>query len=137
MEDVAEAVVRLATEDAGAFPGPVFGERLDLGGPEVVSLRELLERILRRTGRKARLLPVPFGLVSFLSAPLVALPKPPITPDQVLLLREDNTCRQDGFAALGMAPEPLDFRLGAIVARFAKPYALLEQGESRGAPARH
>src|SRR5262249_29628205 len=96
--DVADALLRLVEDPATA------GKTYELGGPRVYSFRELLEILLKEIGRRRLLLPVPFGLASlvafFLELPSNiigalpplrgALPAPPLTQDQVQLLRSDN-----------------------------------------------
>lgn len=82
--DVAEAIgVGLTSRGAG---GQVF----ELGGPTVYSSKEIMEMILKETGRRRLLVPVPLGLMSFQATFLEVLPKPLLTRDQVRLLETDN-----------------------------------------------
>ncbi|MDA7981196.1 MAG: complex I NDUFA9 subunit family protein [Alphaproteobacteria bacterium] len=122
--DVARAIVRLAADSDDSFTPPPWGKTFDLGGPEVMTLRHLLERVAYETGWRRKFVNVPFGAAAAMSAPFVILPRPPLTPDQVLLLREDNIAASDGFAALGMESEPLGFRLGEIVGRYGRAYRM-------------
>lgn len=98
--DVADAIVRTLTEAKAA--GKVF----ELGGPRRYTLKEVLELILSVTGRKPLLVPLPFCVAKIQAAFLKFLPKPPLTPDQVKLLRVDNVVRggKPGLAELGIAP---------------------------------
>ncbi|MCF6369337.1 complex I NDUFA9 subunit family protein [Rhizobium halophilum] len=91
VEDVAQAV---ALGVDGVIPG---GRIYELGGPEVLTFRETLEFVLRTTNRKRPLVSLPFGLASLLGsvASLVPLITPPITGDQVELLKGDNVVSQD------------------------------------------
>ncbi len=82
--DVAQAIVKCITDPKTA------GQTYELGGPTVYSFREILELILREIGRKRLLLPVPFWLASLEATFLQLLPKPPLTRDQVKLLKSDN-----------------------------------------------
>ncbi len=98
--DVAEAVCRAIERDRA--PGSVF----ELGGPEVFTYREILERLAARAGRRRLLLPVPFALWRTLAAMARPLPRPPLTPAQVALMQRDNVVG-DGvatFADLSIAP---------------------------------
>lgn len=97
--DVAEAVVKAVSEPKAA--GKVF----ELGGPRRYTLREILELILRITGQKALLVPLPFAVAKLQAAFLQYLPTPPLTPDQVKLLKVDNVVRggKPGLADLGIA----------------------------------
>lgn len=97
--DVAEAIVRALTEPKAA------GKIYELGGPRRYTLKEVLELILGITGQKALLVPLPFGVAKLQAAFLKFLPTPPLTPDQVKLLRVDNVVRggKPGLAELGIA----------------------------------
>lgn len=103
--DVAEAVARSVD---GLVPA---GRIYELGGPEVMTLRECLEEVLLVTGRKRPLVPVPWGIANLLATFLGLLPKPPLTRDQVTLLRRDNVVSQQAeqegrtLAAFGIRPE--------------------------------
>lgn len=84
--DVAAAVVD--TVDGGGKADTVY----ELGGPEVMAFRTLLERTMDYSGRPRALLPLPFWLASlqaFLTAPLPNSMRP-LTVDQVRLLKKDN-----------------------------------------------
>ena len=54
------------------------------------TFRELLERLLAVLGRRRRLLPLPFALAEALAASLERLPNPPLTREEVRLLRTDK-----------------------------------------------
>jgi len=98
--DVAEAACRAL--ERGNAPGSVF----ELGGPEVFTYREIVERLAARAGRRRLFLPVPFALWRALAAMASLLPQPPLTPAQVALMQRDNVVG-DGvatFAGLSIAP---------------------------------
>jgi NADH dehydrogenase len=98
--DVAEAACRALERDSAS--GTVF----ELGGPEVFTYREIMERLAARAGRRRLLLPVPFALWRALAAMASLLPRPPLTPAQVALMQRDNVVG-DGvatFADLSIAP---------------------------------
>ena len=103
VDDVAGAVVR-SLEHPGA-PGRTF----ELGGATAHSYRDVLERILAHRRRRRLLVPLPFAAWELLAAALAPLPSPPVTRDQIALMREDNVVDQglDGFRALGIAPRSL------------------------------
>ncbi len=114
--DVADAVVAaLAGEEA--VEGP-----FELGGPRVYTFAELLRYVLAVTGRRRLLLPVPFGLAEVLAGFLEWLPEPPLTRDQVRLLRRDNvvsgTC--PGLDALGVAATPVEVVVPRYLAAFRR-----------------
>ena len=66
------------------------GRTYELGGPEVVTQKELLQLILRETMRSNFLLPTPKGLANLMALPMGLLPTPLLTSDQVELLQHDN-----------------------------------------------
>lgn len=101
--DVAEATARLVTGNAA--PEPIY----ELGGPDVIIYRELVELTLRAAGRRRPLFPVPFAVWDAIAAAARLLPSPPITEGQVALMKKDNVASPDlpGFGNLGIEPRPL------------------------------
>ncbi|HXQ50676.1 MAG TPA: complex I NDUFA9 subunit family protein [Stellaceae bacterium] len=114
--DVADAAVAALQRPDAA--GRVF----ELAGPEIYSFRELMELLLRETERRRLLVSIPFGLASFEAWFLEFLPKPPLTRDQVRLLRHDNlpSPGQPGLAALGLTPTALELILPTYLDRFRR-----------------
>ncbi|NPU68533.1 complex I NDUFA9 subunit family protein [Bradyrhizobium sp. 83012] len=107
--DVANAVADAV--DGKAQPGATY----ELGGPEVLSFREILKIILDITDRDRPLLPLPFGLAKLQATFLQFAPGPlKLTPDQVELLRHDNVVSEAAKAAgltlqgLGINPDSLE-----------------------------
>ncbi|HVX34981.1 MAG TPA: complex I NDUFA9 subunit family protein [Hyphomicrobium sp.] len=84
--DVGEAAANAVT--GGGKPGTVY----ELGGPQVVTFRDILEATLRYAGRRRLLLPVPFWLMRLQALLTWPLPNSvrPITVDQLRLLKLDN-----------------------------------------------
>jgi len=117
--DVAEAVVRCVRDSA------TRGKTYELGGPNVLTFKELMQIMLRETGRKRLLVPVPFFLASikafFLQMPAMILPVDPLlTMDQVTLLRSDNVVGTNALklADLGIVPDALEAILPSYLWRF-------------------
>lgn len=96
------------------------GKTYVLGGPDVRSFKELMELLLAQTGRRRFLVPVPFQLASVMAAFLGLLPKPLLTPDQVLLLRRDNIVgrKAETFSSLGITPTSMELVLPTYLSRF-------------------
>ena len=117
--DVAAAITAVLSQPALA------GATYELGGPSVYSFRELLELIVRETGRHPALVPVPWplagliGLVGDLQAAVLPIP-PVLTSDQVRLLRSDNVVAAGapGLAALGITPTPVEAVVPSYLWRF-------------------
>ncbi|HEY0920160.1 complex I NDUFA9 subunit family protein [Devosia sp.] len=118
--DVAAAFVAAAE---GAVKG---GRVYELGGPEVLTYRELMQRILSETRRQNPLLPLPAGLAKLVALPLALLPRPLITADQVDLLQADNVVSAEAIkekrtlAAFGVDQTPMDAVLPSYLWRFRK-----------------
>ena len=118
--DVAEAIAKAV--DGETKPGTIY----ELGGPDVRTFRELMEFVLVTIGRRRLLVPVPFEIMKFQAAFAQFLPKPPITPDQVELLRSDSVvsaeARSDGrtLEGLGIIPETIAAIVPSYLWRFRK-----------------
>ena len=82
----------VATVVADAVDGKAkAGATYELGGPEVLTMREIMQWILTTTDRKRMLVPLPFGLARFQAFFLQFAPGAlKLTPDQVELLKSDN-----------------------------------------------
>ncbi|HEU4548942.1 MAG TPA: complex I NDUFA9 subunit family protein [Rhizomicrobium sp.] len=96
------------------------GRTFELGGPGVYSFKELMEIILRQTGRERALIPLPFRLASIMAAFLQLLPGPVLTMDQVRLLKKDNVAGAGvpGLADLGITPTSVEAVLPSYLWRY-------------------
>jgi uncharacterized protein YbjT (DUF2867 family) len=118
--DVAEAIARAVDGDLRA--GLVY----ELGGPDVRTFKELMQFVLATIQRRRLLVPVPFALMKLQAMVLQFLPKPPITPDQVELLKRDNVvsddAKRDGrtLEAIGIAPESIEAIVPSYLWRFRR-----------------
>jgi len=119
--DVARAIANVC---AGA------GERgaiYELGGPEIVTFRQILDKVQEWSGRKRHYVSIPFGLAKFaamLTAPLPASLRP-LTVDQVRLLQVDNVVSaqaiSEGHTLQGLgisAPHSMSAEVPAYLERF-------------------
>ena len=110
--DVAQAILAaLSRQD---------GRTYELGGPSVYSFKELMQLILRETGRKRALVPVPFGIAFLKAAFLQLLPNPLLTIDQVKLLKKDNVVSPTaaGLADLGITPTSVEAVIPSYLWRY-------------------
>lgn len=98
----------VATAVADAVDGKTkAGATYELGGPEVLSLREIMQLILSITDRERMLVPLPFGLAKFKAFFLQFAPSPmKLTLDQVELLKSDNVV-SDAAKAAGLTLDGL------------------------------
>ena len=112
--DVALTMAKALTEDGHG------GKTYSLGGPTVYSFADLMRLVLTVTGRKRLLMPVPFFAAEMQAAVLQFLPKPLLTPDQVMLLRTDNVVPggAEGLQALGIEPTAAEAVVPTYLRRF-------------------
>jgi NADH dehydrogenase len=111
VEQVAEGFARAA--DAPASEKHAY----DVGGPEAVTMVRLLDLIGLALDRpRVRKIHVPLALVRPAARLLHRLPGFPLTPDQLLMLEEDNVCDPQPFhATFGLTPTPLATGLRAML----------------------
>jgi NADH dehydrogenase len=115
--DVAEAVVRILANDN------TKKKTFELGGPDVLTFKEILEFIRNVTENKCLLLPLPFSVAKVMGAVMQLLPNPMLTVDQVRLLRFDNMVRADcknTFEKLGITPRNIQEIVPGYLERFKK-----------------
>ncbi len=101
VEDVAAAFVN-------ALGAPeTSGKIISLGGPEVLSWGNMLERIAGAAGRRKLVLPMPIGVMQVAATLFDWLPFFPATRDQLRMLAEGNTAPPDALQDLiGREPRP-------------------------------
>ncbi|HKU65784.1 MAG TPA: complex I NDUFA9 subunit family protein [Rhizomicrobium sp.] len=127
--DVAQAIVAaLSRQD---------GRTYELGGPSIYSFKELLQLILRETGRRRALIPIPFALASLKAAFLQLLPNPLLTMDQVRLLRCDNVVSPTaaGLRDLGITPTSVEAVVPSYLWRYRAKGEYAEAQPRTDAPA--
>ena len=104
---VGDVATAIAAASAGKTkPGTIY----ELGGPHIVSLREMFDMTLSWTGRHRWYLPIPLRLAKFLAATVAPLPAVirPVTRDEVKCLEHSNVVSQVAidqertFAGLGI-----------------------------------
>ena len=98
----------IATAVADAVDGKTkSGATYELGGPEVLTMREIMEIILATTERNRMLVSLPFGIAKLKALFLQFAPGAlKLTPDQVTLLRSDNVV-SDAAKSAGLTLEGL------------------------------
>jgi len=123
VEDLVEAIVTIIeTPDAQ-------GKIYEFGGPDVLSLKEIIEAILTVTGRSCMILPAPEAGMKFMAFFMQLWPgKPMLTVDQVKLLKSENILTGDcaGFGELGIDPSVMSTVLPDYLSRFQKGGGLSE-----------
>ncbi|HXI06585.1 MAG: complex I NDUFA9 subunit family protein [Bradyrhizobium sp.] len=117
--DVADAVAEAVGGKTKA------GATYELGGPEVLTMREIMQMILEITDRDRPLVPLPFALARFMAFFLQFAPGAlKLTPDQVELLKTDKVVSDAAKAAgltlqgLGIKPDSMEAVLPQFLWRF-------------------
>jgi NADH dehydrogenase len=82
----------------------------EFGGPQVYSFKLLLELLLTALNRQRVLIPIPFALAEMQAGLLELLPNPPLTRDQVRLLKTDKVISgvEPTLGDLGVQPRSLE-----------------------------
>jgi NADH dehydrogenase len=112
VSDVAEAVGRVvATCESSQC------KIYELGGPRIYRYRDIVELVVKGTGRRRVLMPMPFFAWEGLARLLMLLPNPPLTTDVVTLMRHNNVVAEGAstFADLGLVPAAMETVLPAIL----------------------
>jgi uncharacterized protein YbjT (DUF2867 family) len=112
-DDVAAAIAQILRQ--GHQPYPVY----ELAGPRVYSYEELLRTIAGIAGLRPLLLRIPFPLWDALAGLAERLPQPPLTRNQVDLMRIDTTASASlpGFRPFGISPRSLEDELATLLGR--------------------
>lgn len=99
--DVAEAIARCVGSDR-------LGQRqnFELYGPEVLSLGEIVHQIRHAAGLRTPIIALPDSLGRLQARVAELLPGKPFSLDNFLSLRTDSVGKIDGYAALGIEPQP-------------------------------
>ena len=121
VDDVARVAVKGVE---GEIPGGIY----ELGGPEVATFRELMQKMLGVIQRRRMILNVPFWAAGLQASALDLAGKVSLglwsndvlTRDQVRLLRRDNVVAPDakGFAELGIEPTAMESVLESYLYRY-------------------
>jgi uncharacterized protein YbjT (DUF2867 family) len=92
------------------------GKTYEFGGPQVYSFKVLLELLLTALNRQRVLIPIPFALAEMQAGLLELLPNPPLTRDQVRLLKTDKVVSgaEPTLSDLGVQPRSLEEFLAVL-----------------------
>ncbi len=101
VNDIAKSVAKIASTEHGYLTN-IY----ELGGPEVLTFKEILELILKYTKRKRILLPLSWKLAKFAAFFLEKLPQPLLTCDQVKLLKIDNVTQKNSLTFFDLQIQP-------------------------------
>src|ERR1700732_507797 len=111
VEDVAEAIaIAMQGSETHAIT-------FECGGPRVYSYKLFLRAVAHEAGLKPILIPIPFAAWHALAWISEMLPSPPVTRNQVELMRVDNVSSLEmrGFGQLGISPHSVEEILQEIL----------------------
>jgi hypothetical protein len=129
VDDIAQAIANALADDSlkGIY---------ELGGPRILTFKEILEYVLTVTDRRRPLLPLPFGIAKVQAnimeivdkLTLGLMPRAlTLTHDQVLLLQRDNVVSGSAIAQertlealIGAASTPLEAVVPSYLVRFRR-----------------
>lgn len=112
--DVAQAVVACLKNPK------TKGQAYTLAGPEVLTFKDLIDRVAAHLHRRVCYINLPYPLAQALARFLSLLPTPLLTPDQVKMLKTDSICPTSicptnttvkTFGDLAIDPVPLRLKL--------------------------
>jgi NADH dehydrogenase len=118
--DVAEAIAHAVDGRTSA------GTTYELGGPDILTFKELMEFTLKTIERKRVLLPLPFPLARLMAMVLQFAPGAPLTPDQVEMLKVDNVVSEQAkierrtLEGLGISTESIAAIVPTYLWRFRR-----------------
>jgi NADH dehydrogenase len=126
--DVGKAIACVLTRPEAA------GQTFELGGPAIFSFKALMQMMLKEIERSRLLVPIPFpaavllGTAGDLAGHFI---KPPITSDQIELLKTDNVVsgQAPGLAELGLTPTTLEAVLPSYLYRYRNGGQYADQEE--------
>lgn len=85
IDDIAHLAADALRDDAAT--DRVF----DIGGPETLTMREIIATAIARDGHRRPIVPGPAPLIKLVAFPLQFLPRPPLTPDAVDFINQPAT----------------------------------------------
>lgn len=116
VDDAAEAIA-----NALADPAQHGGKAFDIAGPEAISMLDLNRRIATAQNRERGFLALPDAVSGAFAAATGWLPGAPLSSDQWALLKDGNVLHgENGMAALGVTPRPLELFLERWMVRYRK-----------------
>ena len=110
--DVADAVTQAIKQKAYGI--------YELGGPEVLNFKELLQKMLRYTGQKVKLIVLPYWAAKIQAVLMSILPNPPITLDQIKSLKHNNIVSDNAKTLPDLSVKPTS--MDAILPNYLERY---------------
>jgi len=124
--DVTDAFIKALSNDS------LIGQRLELCGPGVYNLKQLVQYTAQVTGRNTRIIGLP-GFAARIQAHLLGLvPGKPFTIDNYHSLQRDSVCKQPALAALGITPRSVEAIVPTYLGdRYARAHYVRYRSQAR------
>ncbi len=117
VEDVVSTIMRCLGDQK------LNGKTLQLGGPQVYSLKEIVQLIAKSMGRRRLVIGLPDGLSRIQASVLEYLPGKPFSRDNFRSLQAHSICTDDSFARLGIKPDSF----ARLIPRWLAPAANIDR----------
>jgi NADH dehydrogenase len=101
VDDVIEALLRCLRA------GPASGQTYELGGPQIYTLREIVQLVAKLTGHRRWIIGLPAPVAHLQGLVMNFVPGRPFSSDNYRSLKVDSVCADDGFARLGIKPQSM------------------------------
>mgnify|MGYP003632521101 CR=1 FL=1 len=118
---VVRCIARANVNDFSHYSGKIF----ELGGPDVVSFKDIYALLKRHANINFIAVTLPWGIAKAQASILSLMPKPLLTTDQVEALKTDNvvSAQANGFQQFNITPASMD----AILPNYLGQYAYKPQ----------
>ena len=101
VDDVIEALLRCL------HGGAANRQTLELGGPQIYSLRDIVGLVAKLTGQRRWIVGLPDAVAYLQALAMNFVPGRPFSSDNYRSLTVDSVCADDGFAKLGLKPQSM------------------------------
>jgi NADH dehydrogenase len=101
VDDVVEALLRCLR--GGTSNRQIY----ELGGPQVYTLRDIVDLVAKLTGQRRWIVGLPAPLAYLQGMVMNFVPGRPFSTDNYRSLTVDSVCTEDGFAKLGLKPQSM------------------------------
>jgi NADH dehydrogenase len=102
VDDIAASVASWFGKD------DAWNQMLEIGSREVMTMHEIVQTLLQVMGKRRPIVHIPLSLLKVATAPLVVLPKPPMTPQGLEFATQDGLVNVEPLIQkLGVEPVPL------------------------------
>jgi uncharacterized protein YbjT (DUF2867 family) len=102
VDDVVEAFIRALADRS------TIGKSLDLCGPDVMTLEQIVRLTARAANLPCHILPLPDFVAAIQGVVMGLLPGKPFSSDNYRSLTIDSVCKQNGCAMLGLTPSHME-----------------------------